>query len=434
MAGSEEHNVAQASPALGASAPGPLAGLRVLELGSLIAGPLATRILADFGAQVIKVEPPEGDPLRGWGILTEHGSLWSMVQARNKQTITLDLKKEKARDLVRRLAAESDVVVENFRPGRLEAWGLGYDDLKRINPRLVMVRISGYGQTGPYKDRPGFGNIAEAMGGIRYVTGFQDRPPVRVGLSIGDSLAALYAVIGSLLALYRRDAVPVRGQLAPDAPGGDCRNGASGTGQVVDVALTEAVFSLLESILPEYAAFGAVRERQGNTLATAAPSNVYPTRDGKWLAIGANGDSIFRRFTALIGQPELAEDPRFIDNAARVAHVDKIDGIIEDWTLGHDMNELIELLAGAGVPAGPVYSIADIAADLQFQARQMILEVPDARIGRVTMPGVVPVLTETPGSVRWAGPAIGADNHEVLRSVLGLSDEEIEGLADEGVI
>jgi crotonobetainyl-CoA:carnitine CoA-transferase CaiB-like acyl-CoA transferase len=423
---------------------GPLTGVRVLELGSLIAGPLATRILADFGAEVIKVEPDKGDPLRTWGKVTHHGSLWSMVQSRNKKTISLNLDAEPDREIVRRLAAQCDVVVENFRPGRLEAWGLGHADLKRENPDLIMVRISGYGQTGPYREKPGFGNIAESMGGIRYITGYPDQPPVRVGLSLGDSVAALYSVIGALLALYWRDGAAHRRRRADGSavPGGSGPEGSGpegsgpeggtpGRGQMVDVALTEAVFSLLEGILPEYGADGTVRERQGNLLSGAAPSNMYPTREGTWFAIGANGDGIFRRFAAAIGRPELTRDPRFADGRSRVANARTLDALIADWTRLHTPAELSRMLDAAGVPAGPVYSIADIARDPQFLARNMILHVPDERVGEVVMPGVVPTLSETPGAVRWAGQGVGAHNQEVLGGLLGLSDEEIEALKTE---
>ena len=394
--------------------PGPLAGLRVLELGQLIAGPFATRILADFGAEVIKVEPHQGDPLRTWGMPTEAGSLWSLTQSRNKKCVTLDLKRAEAHDLVRRLAARCDIVVENFRPGKMEEWGLGYEDLKAGNPGLIMVRISGYGQTGPYRDRPGFGNIAESMGGIRYITGYPDRPPVRVGLSLGDTLAALYAVAGALAALEHRH--------------------ITGAGQVVDVALSEAVLSVLEGIIPDYGRYGAVRERTGNVLANAAPSNMYRAADGRWVAIGANADGIFRRFTALMGRPELAGDPRFIDNPARVAHVHELDAIISDWVATRTTEELLRGLEKAEVPAGPVYSVADIATDPQFRARNMLLQVFDSRVGTLLMPGVVPALTETPGGVRWAGPAIGQHNDEVYGRLLGIDEAEREQLKREGVI
>jgi crotonobetainyl-CoA:carnitine CoA-transferase CaiB-like acyl-CoA transferase len=382
------------------SAAGPLAGLRVLELGSLIAGPFCGRILADFGADVIKIEPPgEGDPLRTWSLVTDHGSLWSMVQSRNKRSVAVDLREPDGRELVRRLAAQCDVLIENFRPGRMEAWGLGYEALAAERPSLVMVRISGYGQTGPYSQRPGFGNIAEAMGGLRYITGFPDRPPLRVGLSIGDSIAALYATIGALLALHEAR--------------------TSGRGQVVDVALTEAVFSMLESIVPEYGHDGRVRERTGNLLGGAAPTNTYRTGDERWLAIGANGDGIFRRFSAAIGRPEWLVDPRFATNQARREHAQQLDRLIGEWVGARPLAESMDILAQAGVPAGPVYSVEDIAADPQYQARDMLVDVADPRLGHLLMPGIVPRLSRTPGAIRWAGPDLGAHTAEVLAELLG---------------
>jgi succinyl-CoA---D-citramalate CoA-transferase len=381
-------------------AAGPLAGLRVLELGSLIAGPFCGRILADFGADVIKIEPPgEGDPLRTWSLVTDHGSLWSMVQSRNKRSVAVDLREPDGRELVRRLAAQCDVLIENFRPGRMEAWGLGYEALAAERPSLVMVRISGYGQTGPYSQRPGFGNIAEAMGGLRYITGFPDRPPLRVGLSIGDSIAALYATIGALLALHEAR--------------------TSGRGQVVDVALTEAVFSMLESIVPEYGHDGRVRERTGNLLGGAAPTNTYRTGDERWLAIGANGDGIFRRFSVAIGRPEWLVDPRFATNQARREHAQELDRLIGEWVGARPLAESMEILAQAGVPAGPVYSVEDIAADPQYQARDMLVDVADPRLGHLLMPGIVPRLSHTPGAIRWAGPDLGAHTAEVLAELLG---------------
>lgn len=394
---------------------GPLAGLRILEMGQLIAGPLATRIMADFGAEVIKIEPRQGDPLRTWGLPSDtSSSLWSLVQTRNKKCITLNLKNSKAQALVRRLVEQCDVVVENFRPGKMEEWGLGYEDLKLVNPDIIMVRISGYGQTGPYRERPGFGNIAESMGGIRYITGFPDRPPIRVGLSIGDQVAALYAAIGTLIAFQERQ--------------------NTGRGQVVDIALTEAVFSLLEGMLPEFGCHGAIRERTGNILAAAAPSNMFQTKDSKWIAIGANGDGIFRRFTQLLGRPELAQDPRFIDNPARVANVQELDEIIANWVANQTSEEVLAGLEKAEVPSGPVYNIADIAADPQYQARNMILNYMDSRIGNMLMPGIVPTLSETPGTVSWAGPAIGEHNREIFNDLLGMTQDELHQLEVEGVI
>jgi crotonobetainyl-CoA:carnitine CoA-transferase CaiB-like acyl-CoA transferase len=376
---------------------GPLRGVRVVELGSLIAGPFCGRILADFGAEVLKVEPPgQGDPLREWGLVTEHGSLWSMVQSRNKQSIVLDLRTDVGREVVKRLIAESDVVIESFRPGRMEEWGLDYETLSKDRPRLVMVRVSGFGQTGPYSERPGFGNIAESMGGIRYITGWPDRPPLRVGLSLGDSVAGLYATIGALLAIIEAR--------------------ATNRGQVVDVALTESVFSLLESILPEYGYDGRVRERTGNILNGAAPSNTYPTRDGHWLAVGANGDAIFRRLCEAMGRPEMGADPRFASNQGRREHVQELDREIGAWIEQRSLDEAMQVLTEYGVPAGPVYSIADIANDPQYQLRDMLLRVSDERVGSILMPGVVPRLSRTPGSVRWSGRPLGADTDAVLGS------------------
>lgn len=395
---------------------GQLEGIRVLELGSLIAGPFCTRILGDMGARVIKVEPPSGgDPLRSWSLVTEQGSLWSMVQSRNKESVAIDLRRPEGQALVRRLAAEVDVVVENFRPGRLESWGLGPDVLREANPRLVLARVSGFGQSGPYRDRPGYGSTGEAMGGLRFITGFPDRPPLKVGISLGDAIAALYTAIGVLAALQRRN--------------------ASGRGEVVDVALHESVFSLLEAILPEYGYTAKVRQRRGNALLGSAPSNVYPTGDGRYITIGANGDSIFRRFCAAIGRPELADDPKFADNQARRTNVAELDGLIERWTMEHTLADIWEILVDAEVPAAPVYSIADIVDDPQYQARDMILRMagPDG-IGDLLVPGVVPKFSDAPGGVRWLGGSVGAHTAAVLQDLAGASDDEIESLAAAGVI
>lgn len=398
-----------------AGASGPLAGVRVLELGSLIAGPFCGRVLADFGAEVLKIEPPGGgDPLRTWSFVTEHGSLWSMVQSRNKQSVSVDLRTPEGRDIVRKLAGQCQILIENFRPGRMEEWGLGYEDLAQDNPALVMVRISGFGQTGPYSRRPGFGNIAESMGGIRYITGWPDRPPLRVGLSIGDSIAALYATIGTLLALRVAE--------------------GTGRGQVVDVALSESVFSMLESIVPEYGYDGRVRERTGNILGGSAPSNTYPTADGRWLSIGANGDGIFRRFSAAIGRPELAEDPLYSTNQARRANVERLDALIAEWTSSRSLDEAMAVLEAADVPAGPVYSVQDIAEDPQYRAREMLVDLPDDRLGHVLMPGVAPRLSRTPGVVRWAGQDLGAATEDALGRLLGLSAEELAALRERQVI
>jgi crotonobetainyl-CoA:carnitine CoA-transferase CaiB-like acyl-CoA transferase len=348
-------------------------------------------------------------------MVTEHGSLWSLVQSRNKESVAIDLRRAEGQELARRLAARVDVLVENFRPGRLESWGLDPEELRRLNPALVVVRISGFGQTGPYRDRPGYGSTGEALGGLRFITGFADRPPLKVGISLGDTVAALYAVAGALAALRRRD--------------------RTGRGEVVDVALHEAVFSLLESILPEYGSTGEVRERRGNALLGSAPSNVYPTADGGYVTIGANGDSIFRRFCAAIGRSELADDPRFADNQSRRANVAELDALIERWTLDHTLQEAWELLNRADVPASPVYSIADIAGDEQYRARDMILELdgPDG-LGKLLVPGIVPKFREAPGGVRWLGPPVGRHTEPVLRHELALGSGEIAWLAREGVI
>ncbi|MDQ6636163.1 MAG: CoA transferase [Candidatus Dormibacteraeota bacterium] len=396
--------------------PGQLAGLRVLELGSLIAGPFCTRQLADMGARVLKIEPPgTGDPLRNWSVLSEEGSLWSFVQSRNKESIAIDLRSPIGQELVRRLAERVDVVVENFRAGRLESWGLGPDVLRKANPRLVLVRISGFGQDGPYRDRPGYGSTGESMGGLRYVTGFPDRPPLKMGVSIGDAIAALYATIGTLAALRRRD--------------------ATGRGEVVDVALYEAVFSLLEGTLPEYGYSGVVRERMGNALPGAAPSNSYPTADGRFITIGANGESIFVRFAAAIGMPYLTSDPRFENNQARRANSEALDAIITGWTIQHSVEKIWELLNRAEVPASPVYSIADIVQDPQFRAREMIVETDGPKsVGQILMPGFVPRYLEAPSRLRWHGPRVGEHTAAVLGSELGLSDEEVNRLSASGVI
>ena len=394
---------------------GALAGIRVLEMGSLIAGPFATRIMADLGADVIKVEPPgKGDPLREWGDLTDEGSLWFAVQGRNKRSVTVNLRTERGQELARRLARTCDVLVENFRPGALERWGLGPERLWEENPGLVMVRISGFGQTGPYRARPGFGNVAECMGGLRYITGFPDRPPLRVGMSLADHIAALYAVIGALAALQTRR--------------------VTGRGQVVDVALNESVFSLLQDALPQYARTGRVQERSGNDLPFAAPSNSYQTRDGVWMAISGNGDSIFLRLMHAIGREDLAGDPTLRDNLGRVARVRELDDAIGAWTAAHTAAEVSAALEAADVPFGPVYSIADIARDPQYLARDMILGVADPRFGEVVMPGVVPGFSETPGGVRWPGPEVGQHTGDVLRELLELPEEEIARLRERGDI
>ena len=405
---------------------GPLAGLRVLELGQLLAGPLASRMLADFGAEVIKVEPPEnrggqggagGDPLRKWRKLHPDDpsgtSLWWSVLARNKRSVTVDLRRPEGQEIVRALAARADILIENFRPGSLEKWGLGYEALKQGNPGLVMVRVSGYGQDGPYRDRPGFGAIAESMGGIRYVTGFPDRPPVRLNLSIGDSLAALHAVIGALMALRHRD--------------------HGGAGQVVDVALYEAVFNMMESALPEYDRYGIVRERTGTNLTGIVPSNTYPTADGRHIVIGGNGDSIFKRLMQAIGRDDLADDPGLASNAGRASRAEEVDGAIAAWTSTQPLEAALAVMAQADVPSGRIYSAADWGSDPQFQARGMIERAQLADGTELAVPAVVPKFSATPGATRWLGPALGEHTDEVLAE-LGYGAEEITALRDGGVI
>ena len=396
----------------------PLTGIRVIELGAFIAGPFAARVLAEFGATVIKVEPPDGDQIRKWGLHEENqDSYWSMVQTRNKHSIAVDLRSAEGQDIVRELIRGADVVLENFKPGTLAKWNLSHEEMKALNPRLVITSVTGFGQTGPYHQRPGFGNIAESMGGMRYLTGFPDRPPVRIGLSLGDSIAALYAVIGTLLALYQRDV----------------QDGAGTTGQVVDVALYEAVFSLLEGIVPEYVHLGKIRERTGNQLAATAPSNMYQTGDGKYVAIGANSNSPFVRLMTLMGREDLAYDESLQDNVGRVNEAERLDKAIEAWTKQHTLVDVLQALNHHDIPAGPIYSIADILSDEQYQARDMFVTVADERVGQVVMPGIVPKLSSTPGKVEWAGPVCGSHTETVL-SQLGYSQDEIAALAAKGVI
>ncbi|MGZ5088011.1 MAG: CaiB/BaiF CoA transferase family protein [Usitatibacter sp.] len=393
--------------------PGPLEGLKVVELGTLIAGPYCARLLAEFGAEVVKIEAPgEGDPLRKWRKLHEGNSLWWYAQARNKKSVALNLRDPEGQAVVRALARSADIVVENFRPGTLEKWGLGYEALSKDNPGLVMVRISGFGQTGPYKDRPGFGAIGESMGGMRYVTGFPDRAPVRVGISIGDSLAAMFGVIGALSAIHDR--------------------GRTGKGQVVDVALYEAVFAMMESMLPEFGLGGFVRERTGASLPGIVPSNTYPCRDAKYVVIGANADSIFKRMMRAIGRGDLADDPSLATNDGRVARTEELDQAIAEWTARHDLDQVLAILEKAEVPSGRIYSIADIAADLHYRARGMI---ESHRLGEqeLLLPGIVPKLSRTPGSTEWIGPRLGEHTDEVLGG-LGYDEARIAALRASGVI
>ncbi|MBN8748124.1 Succinyl-CoA--L-malate CoA-transferase beta subunit [Xylophilus ampelinus] len=403
-----------------ASPAGPLAGLKVVELGQLIAGPFAARTLADFGAEVVKIEPPkEGDPLRKWRLLKDGTSIWWQAQSRNKRSLALDLRQPESQEIVRRLAAEADVLIENFRPGAVEGWGLGPDALLAANPALVMLRISGYGQTGPYRDRPGFGVVAEAMGGLRHLTGEPGRVPVRVGVSIGDTLASLHGVIGILMALQHRHAT-----VSAEHP--------KGRGQVIDVALYEAVFNCMESLLPEYSAFGAVREAAGSALPGIAPTNAYRCADG-YLLIAGNGDSIFKRLMQCIGRPDLAADPQLADNTGRVAQVAMLDGAIGKWAAGRTVAEALAALEAAHVPAGRIYTVADIAADPHYAARGMLLPTRLDDGSEVLLPGFVPKLSATPAGHRRNAPALGADTDAVLREV-GLSEAQIAALRERGVV
>lgn len=383
---------------------GPLAGLKVVELGQLIAGPFAAKTLADFGADVIKVEPPQGgDPLRQWRLLHEGTSVWWQVQSRNKRSVALDLKDPAARAIVRRLIDEADVLVENFKPGVMEDWGLDHATLSATNPGLVMLRISGYGQTGPYRDRPGFGVVAEAMGGLRHLSAEPGRVPVRVGVSIGDTLASLHGVIGILMALQHRHATVSR-----EAP--------KGRGQVVDVALYEAVFNCMESLLPEYSAFGVVREPAGSALPGIAPSNAYPCADG-WVLVAGNGDSIFKRLMGTIGRADLGNDPALAGNAGRVARVQEIDAAMGAWTGPRRVVDVLEALNAAQVPAGRIYTAKDIAEDPHYRARGMIETVTSAEGLTVEVPGIVPKLSATPGAIRQRAPTLGEHTAEVLAAL-----------------
>jgi len=393
---------------------GPLSGLKVLELGQLIAGPFAAKTLADFGADVIKIEPPGmGDPLRKWRLLKDGTSVWWQVQSRNKRSLALDLKDPRAQDIVRQLAGDVDVLIENFRPGAMEGWGLGPDALLKINPRLIMLRISGYGQTGPYRDKPGFGVVAEAMSGLRHLTAEPGRVPVRVGVSIGDTLASLHGVIGILLALQERQ--------------------RSNQGQVIDVALYEAVFNCMESLLPEYSAFGAVRGAAGSALPGIAPSNAYRCKDGGYALIAGNGDSIFKRLMQTMNRNDLGQDPSLADNSGRVKRVAELDAAIEAWTLQHTVDEVLAALDKASVPAGRIYTVADIAADPHYRAREMIQQVQMDDGSTLDVPGIVPKLSRTPGSHRRNAPRIGQDTDDVLRE-MGLSNDQIQQLKAQGIV
>ena len=377
----------------------PLEGVRVLELGQLIAGPFASKMLGEFGADVIKIETPvTGDPLRKWRLLHDETSVWWAAQSRNKKSVTLDLRSPEGQEVIRKLALQSDVLIENFRPGTLEAWGIGWEQLHKLNPRLVMLRVSGYGQTGPYRDRPGFGVVGEAMGGLRHLSGEPGRTPVRVGVSIGDSLSALHGVIGILLALRHRD-----------------QNG--GDGQMIDVALYESVFNMMESLLPEYSVFGSVRQPAGSSLPGIAPSNAYQCADGKYALIAGNGDGIFRRLMDVIERPDLRDDAALAQNDGRVIQVGRIDAAIAEWTAQHSLDDVLAALNGARIPAGKIYDIADIAADPHYRARDMILQsqLPDGT--PVQLPGIVPKLSVSPGAADKPAPTLGQHTDEILESV-----------------
>jgi formyl-CoA transferase len=394
--------------------PGALKGLRVVEMGQLIAGPFAAKTLGDFGADVIKIEPPgAGDPLRNWRMLQDGTSVWWQVQSRNKRSIALDLRSAEGQDIARQLIAQADVLIENFRPGTLESWGMDYETLSKTNPGLVMLRISGYGQTGPYRDLPGFGAIGEAMGGLRHLTGEPDRIPVRCGISIGDTLAALHGTIGVLMALYHRKV-----------------NG--GQGQVIDVALNEAVFNVMESLVPEYSAFGAIREPAGSALPGIAPSNAYRCADGVVLIAG-NGDSIFKRLMQVIAREDLGNDPALANNAGRVQRVQELDAAIEAWTQSRSVTDVLAALAQASVPAGRVYTAKDIVEDPHYRARDMILQQQTRDGHEIEVPGIVPKLMGTPGRVRSSAPKLGDDTDAVLAE-LGMSADQIDELRNKKVV
>ncbi len=412
---------------------GPLAGVTVIEMGQLIAGPFCGQMLAWFGATVIKIEPPrKGDPLRSWRALDSDGtSYWWRSHARNKFSVTLDLNKQAGRDLVTQLLIKADVLVENFRPGKLESWGLGPEDLKVHNPALVITRVSGYGQDGPYRSQPGFASACEAIGGLRYINGYPDRPPVRPNLSLGDTLAGMHAVIGTLLALYNRN------------------QSGEGKGQVVDVSIMESVFNMLEGVVPEYSGAGLVREPSGSTLTGIVPTNTYKCRDGKYVVIGGNGDSIFKRLMVAVGRVDMAEDERLSTNPGRVANEAEIDNALQAWASLHNSADLLSILADAEVPAGPIYSVADMFEDEHYRARGLFEKVSYEKettgesvnhdttatdTATLEIPALHPRLSDTPGRTEWAGPQLGADTDSILTSMLGLSQEELQNLKTTGVI
>lgn len=394
----------------------PLQGVRVLEVGTLLAGPFCGHLLADFGAEVIKIEPPgKGDPMRKWGQKYKGESLWWPLLSRNKKCITLNLKEAKGQEIFCELVRKSDVGIENFRPGTLERWNISYDRMKSINERFILVRVSGYGQTGPYKDRAGFGSVAEAFGGLRYITGYPDRPPTRVGISLGDSLAGTFGAMGALMALYHRDV-------------------QNGSGQVIDIGIYEAVFKMMESIILDYKYLGLVRERTGSILPGVSPSNIYPTRDKQYVVIAANADSVFSRLAECMCKPELAKDSHFDTHEARGTHMEDLDKIISEWTQTQDSKKLIDLLSESGVPAGPICSAAEIIEDPHYWAREMLLSFSDPRLGKMIIPGIVPKLSDTPGQVNWLGPALGQHNQEIYRDLLDFDDQHYKSLEAEGIL
>ncbi len=399
--------------------PRPLQGVRVIELGSLIAGPFAGHLLADFGAEVIKIETPgKGDELRTWRYVPEETktSLWWYLQARNKKCITLDLRLPEGQDLMRRLVGVSDALIENFRPGTLDRWGLSFDSVHALNPRIILVSVSGYGQTGPYRTKPGFASVAEGISGIRHLTGYPDRPPVRVGISLADHVAGMHALFGLLMALFYRDA---RG---------------TGVGQQVDVALHEAMFTFMESMVPEFDVTGAVWERFGTTLPSTAPSNTYPTADGKHVVIGANNDNLFRRLMHAIGRDDLATDARFQNNVLRVHEREFLDGVIAGWTADHRLADIVRIVEECQVPVGPIYTPKEIVKDPQYIEREMLTKAAVPGLGEVMFPGIVPKMSETPGGVDWVGPALGQHNREVYMGILGLGEQEFDELTRKGVV
>lgn len=409
---------------------GPLHGYRVLELGNLIAAPYCGRLFAEFGAEVIKLERPRtGDELRQWRALRGDTSMMWRLQARNKKSITLDLRKPEGQQIAQELVRRVDVVIENFRPGTLEKWNLGPDVMHAINPDAIVVRISGYGQTGPYRDRPGFASVAEALGGMRFLTGYPDRAPVRVSASLGDSLAGLFGTIGALMALLHRERSNHGHELA---------SVARMPGQVVDVALYESIFAVMESLVPDYDAYGVVKQRSGSVLPGVAPTNIYPCRENKWVIIGGNGDAIFKRLMSVIDRADLAHDSRFEHNPGRWEHHELLDHAIGQWTAEHSIEEVMDAMTRAGVPAGPIYDAADITNDAHYEARGMLETYPVCVEGDtpvdVRFPGIVPKLAATPGGTRWLGPELGEHNDEVYRELLELSAEQIAQLQQIGVI